>query len=335
MRRYIARRLLISVPTLLVISAVVFLVVDLAPGSPASQIPQTIPAEVRARIIEQMGVNEPALWRYLLWLRQVFMIEPLAALDATFGTAMAEGQARITSWQSRGPVMEVIAERLPQTLAVVGGGYLLGAVLALPIGIVAALRPGGLWDRGLGLVTLLGVSLPTFLTAALVSLLFAARLGWFPTAYDTTLRVTDWASLGQQVRQMALPVGVLALANAAVIGRYLRAAMQEVLPQDHVRAARARGLSEMRVVLVHVLPNALIPVVTVIALGLPTVFGGALVTETIFKVNGIGAALIGAIRASDLPMVQTIVFLFAVLVVLCNLIADVLYAALDPRLRHG
>jgi peptide/nickel transport system permease protein len=136
------------------------------------------------------------------------------------------------------------------------------------------------------------------------------------------------------LRQMAMPVMVLALANAAVISRYMRAAMLENLGQDYVRTARAKGLPERTVVLKHVLRNSMIPVVTVIALGIPTIFGGAIVTETLFKVNGIGDALIKAIQVSDLPMVQTIVFIFAILVVSFNLIADILYALLDPRIRY-
>jgi peptide/nickel transport system permease protein len=167
-----------------------------------------------------------------------------------------------------------------------------------------------------------------------VTIIFAVNLGWFPTVYDTTLKVTDWASFVKQINQMAMPVMVLALSNAATISRYMRSSMLENLNQDYVRTARAKGMSERTVVMKHVLRNSMIPVVTVIALGIPSIFGGAIVTENIFKVNGIGAALINAINVSDLPMVQTIVFIFAVLVVLFNLIADVLYGMLDPRIRY-
>ena len=167
---------------------------------------------------------------------------------------------------------------------------------------------------------------------------FSVHLGWFPSIYDTTLKVTDWASFMQQVKQMAmqmaLPVTVLALFNAAEISRYTRSSVLENLGQDYVRTARAKGMGEKVVLLKHVLRNSLIPVVTVIALGMPTVFGGAIVTENIFKINGIGAALIGAIHVSDLPTVQTVTFIFAVLIVLFNLIADILYGILDPRIRY-
>jgi peptide/nickel transport system permease protein len=160
------------------------------------------------------------------------------------------------------------------------------------------------------------------------------NLGWFPTIYDTNLDVVDWASFKAMMAQMALPVMVLALFNAAEISRYTRSSVLENLGQDYVRTARAKGMGEGKVVLKHVLRNSLIPVVTVIALGLPTVFGGAIVTEQIFKINGIGAALIGAIHVSDLPTVQTVTFIFAVLIVMFNLIADILYGILDPRIRY-
>jgi peptide/nickel transport system permease protein len=181
---------------------------------------------------------------------------------------------------------------------------------------------------------MVGYSVPTFFTGVLLIIIFAVNLGWFPSIYDTTLKVTDWDSFWQQVRQMAMPVTVLALFNAAEISRYTRSSMLDNLSQDYARTARAKGMSERTVVLKHVLRNSLIPVVTVIALGIPTIFGGAIVTEQVFKVNGIGAALIGAIHASDLPMVQTLTFIFAVLIVLFNLIADVLYGLLDPRIRY-
>jgi peptide/nickel transport system permease protein len=163
---------------------------------------------------------------------------------------------------------------------------------------------------------------------------FSVWLGWFPSVYDTTLQVTDWASFKAQMRQMAMPVTVLALFNASQISRFMRASMLDNLGQDYVRTARAKGMTERVVVLVHVLRNSLIPVVTVIALGIPTIFGGAIITEQVFKVNGLGALLITAIYANDLPMVQTLTFIFAVLIVLFNLVADILYGVLDPRIRY-
>jgi peptide/nickel transport system permease protein len=331
---FIVRRLLLAIPTLLLISLVIFLLVDFAPGSPMSEIPLTVPPEVRAKIMESLGANDPVWVRYLLWLKQFFWIEPLYAIDHIFGTSYAGGAQRIISWQSRSPVFDIIAERVPQTLTVIGTAYLVGVLIALPIGIYSAYRQYSWFDQAGTFIAMVGYSVPTFFTGILLIVIFAVKLQWFPSIYDTTLRVTDWASFWQQVRQMAMPVMVLSLFNAAEISRYTRSSMLENLGQDYVRTARAKGLGERTVVLKHVLRNSLIPVVTVIALGLPTIFGGAIITEQVFKVNGIGAALIGAIHGNDLPMVQTLTFIFAVLIVLFNLIADILYGILDPRIRY-
>ena len=334
MLTFTLRRLLLSIPTLLMISAVIFFMVDFAPGSPMSDIPRTVPPEVRARMLAAMGADQPVHIRYLLWLKQFFWIEPLYGLDALLGTDLAQGAQRMLSWQSKVPVFQLIGERLPQTLTVVGTAYVLGIVIALPIGIWSAYRQYSWFDLAGTFFSTVGFSVPTFFTGHLLILIFAVKLGWFPTIYDTNLTVTDWDSFISMVTQMALPVTVLALFNAAEISRYSRAAVLETLGQDFVRTARAKGMPERVVLLKHVLRNALIPVVTIIALGLPTVFGGAIVTEQIFKINGIGAALIGAIHVSDLPVIQTITFIFAVLIVLFNLIADVLYGVLDPRIRY-
>ena len=263
------------------------------------------------------------------------MTEPLYLADHLFGTDWAGGRQRLLSFQSRGPVMQIIAERMPQTLWIVGFGYLLGVLVALPLGILSAWRPHGWIDRIGTFASMVGYSVPTFFTGVLLIVVFSVKLGWFPSIYDTTLRVTDWESLLAQIRQMVLPVTVVALFNASQISRFTRAAMLDNLHQDYVRTARAKGMSERVVLLVHVLRNSLIPVVTVIALGLPTMFGGAIITEQVFKVNGLGQQLIQSIEASDIPMVQTLTFIFAVLIVLSNLLADVLYALLDPRIRHA
>lgn len=334
MLTYTLRRLLLAIPTLLVISLVIFLLVDLAPGSPASQIPLTVPPDVRMRILEAMGANEPIHVRYLLWLKQFFVVEPLVWIDGAFGTTFSEGMQRIVSWQSRSPVFDVITERLPQTLTVVGVSYIVGVLIALPIGIYSAYRQYSWFDQIGTFIAMVGFSVPTFFTGLVLILVFAVNLGWFPSIYNTSLRVTDWESFVAQVRQMVLPVTVLALYNASQISRYMRASMLDNLNQDYVRTARAKGLRERVVVLKHVLRNSMIPVVTVIALGIPTIFGGAIITEQVFRVNGLGALLIGAIQASDLPMVQTLTFIFAVLIVIFNLIADVLYGLLDPRIRY-
>jgi len=183
-------------------------------------------------------------------------------------------------------------------------------------------------------ITMVGYSVPPFFSGVLVIVIFSVQLGWLPSIYNTTLQVVDWATFKQQVMQMVMPVMVLALQTTAQISRFMRASMLDNLNQDYVRTARAKGLSEWTVVMVHVLRNSMIPVVTVIALGVPYIFGGAIITEQIFKVNGLGQLLITAIQANDLPMVQTVTFMIAVLIVLFNIIADVLYGVLDPRIRY-
>jgi peptide/nickel transport system permease protein len=334
MLTYTLRRLLVAIPTLLLISLVIFLLVDLAPGSPASEIPLTVPAEVRMKMVEAMGINEPVHIRYLLWLKQFFWTEPLYAIDAAFGTSYADGAPRIISYSSKVPVMDYIGERLPQTLTVIGTAYLIAILIALPIGIYSAYRQYSWFDQVGTFVSMVGYSVPTFFTGLLAIIIFTTWLGWFPSIYNTSLQVVDWATFKQQVRQMFLPVAVLALFNAAELSRYTRSAMLENLSQDYARTARAKGLSERTVVLKHVLRNSMIPVITVITLGLPAIFAGAIVTEQVFKINGIGAALIGAIHVNDLPVVQTIAFITAILIVLFNLVADILYGILDPRIRY-
>ena len=334
MLTFTLRRLLIAIPTLLFISLVIFLLVDLAPGSPLSEIPLTVPPDVRQKMIEALGADKPVFIRYALWLRQFFIVEPAYLLDGWFGTDLGAGQQRILSWQSRAPVFQIIGERMPQTLTVIGTAYLVGILIALPIGIYSAYRQYSLFDQFGTLFAMIGFSVPTFFSGTLFIIIFAVWLGWFPTKYNTQLMVVDWATFMEQLRQMALPVMTLGLANAAAISRYMRSSMLDNMTQDYVRTARAKGMTERVVVLKHVLRNSMIPVVTVIALGIPSIFGGAIITENLFGVNGIGAALIGAIHASDLPMVQTLAFIFAVLIVVFNLIADVLYGLLDPRIRY-
>jgi peptide/nickel transport system permease protein len=328
------RRLLMAIPTLLIISLVIFLLLELAPGDPLADQPLTIPPDVRERMRAALGLGEPLHIRYWKWLVQFFWIEPLNTLDGLFGTTFSEGEQRIISWQFRSPVFDVIWQRLPQTLWVVGLAYFVGVLIALPIGIISAYRQYSWFDQIGTFVSMVGFSVPTFFTGVLLIVIFSVELGWFPSIYNTTLRVTSWETFLLQVRQMVMPVTVLALFNASQISRFMRASMLDNLNQDYVRTARAKGMTEPVVVLVHVLRNSMIPVVTVIALGVPTIFGGAIITEQVFKVNGLGQLLITAIYANDLPMVQTLTFIFAVLIVLFNLIADLLYGLLDPRIRY-
>ncbi len=328
------RRLGMAIPALVFISAVIFMLLELAPGDPLAQVPLSVPPEVRANMREALGLGEPAHVRYWKWLVQMFWVEPQVLCDHVFGSTFAEGKQRVISWQTRSPVMDTVAQRLPQTLWVVGMAYVIGVLVAVPIGIYSAYRQYSLFDQAGTFVSMLGFSIPPFFVGPLLIMVFAVQLGWVPSVYDTTHTVHDWQSFLVQLRQMILPVLVLSLQAMAQISRYMRASMLSVLHQDFIRTARAKGLPERKVVYVHALRNSLIPVVTAIALGLPSIFGGAIITEVVFKVNGIGDQLLNALLANDLPSVQTLTFLIAVLIVMFNLIADLLYGVLDPRIRY-
>ncbi len=334
MLTFVLRRLLLAIPTLLFISLVIFLLLEMSPGDPLGEVPLTVPPDVKEKMRIALGLGDPWYIRYVLWLRQFFWVEPLNGIDTLFGTTYAEGMQRIISFQTRAPVFQTIAERVPQTLTVVGFSYLLGISIALPIGIYSAYRQYSWFDQLGTFISMVGFSLPTFFTGVLLIVIFSVKLAWFPSIYDTTLKVTDWSSFMAQVRQMVLPVTVLSLYNAAQISRFMRASMLDNLGQDYVRTARAKGMTERVVVMKHVLRNSLIPVVTVLALGVPAIFGGAIITEQVFKVNGLGQLLILAIHGNDIPMVLTLTFIFAILIVLFTLIADVLYGVLDPRIRY-
>ncbi len=334
MLNYAIRRLIVAVPTLLFISLVIFLLLDLAPGDPMAQLPLTIPPEVRENIRLSLGLGEPFHVRYVLWLKQFLINEPLHVIAGLTGWDVASGLQRVISWQTRAPVADTIVQRLPQTLWVVGMSYVVAVLIAVPIGVLSAYRQYSWFDQIGTFVSMIGFSVPTFFTGVLFIVVFSVHLGWFPSIYNTTLQVNSWETFLLQVRQMVLPVSVLALYNAAQISRFMRASVLDNLNQDYVRTARAKGMKERTVILVHVLRNSLIPVVTVIALGVPTIFGGAIITEQVFKVNGLGQLLIIAIYANDIPMVQTLTFIFALLIVLFNLLADICYGLLDPRIRY-
>ncbi|GAA6200363.1 ABC transporter permease [Aquicoccus sp. SU-CL01552] len=334
MLTFTIRRLVLAVPTLLFISLVIFLLLELAPGDPMAQVPLTVPPDVKEKMREALGLGQPMHIRFWKWIVQFFWIEPQVLIDSVFGTSFSVGDLRVISWQTRSPVMDIVVQRIPQTLWVVGTAYIVGILIAIPIGIYSAYKQYSWFDQAGTFVSMVGFSVPPFFSGVLVIVVFSVNLGWFPSIYDTTHKVVDWNSFVVQLQQMVMPVMVLALQITAQISRFMRASMLDNLNQDYVRTARAKGLGETTVVMLHVLRNSMIPVVTVIALGVPSIFGGAIITEQVFKVNGIGQLLIGAIQANDLPMVQTLTFIFAVLIVLFNLIADVLYGLLDPRIRY-
>src|SRR5256712_5985183 len=318
MGRYIARRVLIAIPTLIVISFVIYAILALAPIDPLSQFgaDPRVPPEVRERIRESLGLNQPWPIRYVKWMTSMFR--------ADFGI----------SFMSHSPVIELIQQRLPNTLAVVGVAYVVCVLIGIPIGIVSAVKRYSIFDHASTTFAFLGFWVPTFFAGLLLIIVFGIKLHWFPFIYDSTLKINDLESFTRQIRQSIMPITVLALFDTAAIARYTRAEMIEHLPLDYVRTARSKGLKEQVVVLRHVLRNSLIPVVTLIALGVPAGFGGAIVTQQIFRVPGIGELLVTAIGNGDTPVVTAILLIFAVLVVTFNLIADVLYAVLDPRIKY-
>ncbi len=337
MLRYVSKRLAFAIPTLIAISFVLFALLDLAPNDPTGQLPLTIPPEVRVQIRQSLGLDEPFHIRYFKWMEQFFINEPLNLVERTFGIEIGDSSSRlrVRSWATRSPVVDLIAERIPQTLWVVGLSYVVGIFIALPIGVISAYKQYSWFDQIGTFISMIGFSIPTFFTGLVVIIIFSVTLSWLPSIYDTTHEVTDFSSFWFQLKQIAMPVLVLAFYNAAQLSRFMRASVLENLNLDYVRTARAKGLRERAVLGLHILRNSMIPVVTMIALGVPTIFSGAIITEQIFRINGLGQLLIVAIQGADIPLVQTLTFLFAVLIVLFNLIADIIYSILDPRISYS
>jgi peptide/nickel transport system permease protein len=339
MLRFVIRRMLIAIPTLLVISLIVFGLLDLAPGDPTSQLPLTIPPEVRENIRESLGFNDPFFVRWWNWVQLMMINEPIDLVYSATDICLngdCDNPERIISWQSRSPAMETIYQRLPQTMWVLGLGLVFGVMLAVPIGTIQAYRQYSWFDNVGTFVTMLGYSVPVFVIGPLFIWLFSVKLGWLPTFYSTThdVSITSWSSIWFQFKQLAMPVGVLTLFNAATFGRFARAAVLENLNEGYVRTARSKGLGESTVMTRHVVRNSLIPIVTLLALSVPGIFSGAIITENIFRINGLGQLLLLSIGQNDLPMVQSLVFIFAFLTVVFNIVADVLYGFLDPRIRY-
>ncbi|WP_076866657.1 ABC transporter permease [Bradyrhizobium mercantei] len=315
MSQYILRRLMIAIPSLLGISLVLFVVLALAPGDPFSELATNpnVPPEVQAALRAKFGLDDPIYLRYLHWL-----------------AAMAQGDWGF-SFVSRVDVDTLILQRLPTTLYVVGSSQLLALLIAIPVGVYAATRPYSIFDQLANTFAFIGFSLPTFFTGILFILVFSVKLDWLPFVYtEVPGSGIKWAI--EMIRQAIMPVMVLGLFQAASMTRFVRSAMLDVIRLDYVTTARAKGLGQAKVIVKHVMRNAMIPVVTLIALQMPAVFGGAIVTEQIFRIPGIGSLLISSILANDTPVVMAVTFVFACLVVLFNLIADVLYGWLDPRI---
>lgn len=313
MSQYVLRRLLIAIPSLLGISLVLFVVLALAPGDPFSELATNpnVPPEVAAALRAKFGLDDPIYLRYLHWL-----------------SAMAHGDWGF-SFVSRMNVDALILQRLPATLYVIGSAQILALLIAIPVGVYAATKPYSLFDQIANVLAFVGFSLPTFFTGILI---FSVTLDWLPFVYSSDIKATGIRWALEMIRQAIMPVAVLGLFQAASMTRFVRSAMLDVIRLDYVTTARAKGLGQAKVIVKHVMRNAMIPVVTLIALQMPAVFGGAIVTEQIFRIPGIGSLLISSILSNDTPVVMAVTFVFACLVVLFNLIADVLYGWLDPRI---
>ena len=231
MGSYVLRRTLFAIPTLVAISLIIFAILDFAPGDPTAQLPLTLPAEIREQIRESLGFNDPFLVKWLKWMQLMFINEPLNAIDSIFGTCIGdcENRRRIISWASRAPAVDIIYQRLPQTLWVLGLSFIFGTLLALPIGIYSAYRQYSAFDNIGTFVTMVGYSVPTFFTGLLAIVVFSVWLGWFPSFYDTTLEVNSWDTFVAQVKQMIMPVAVLTLFNAAALSRFTRASVLDNL----------------------------------------------------------------------------------------------------------
>jgi len=318
MSRYLLRRLAIAVPSILGISIVLFGVLALAPGDPFGELASNpnIPPEVAMALRAKFGLDDPVWLRYVHWL--------VAMLHGDWGF----------SFVSRMDVSTLIVQRLPTTLLVIGSSQVVALAIALPVGVLAAMRPYSVFDQIANTFAFIGFSLPTFFTGLLLILLFSITLDWLPFVYRADLGVTGWRWVWEEFRQAVMPVAVLGLFQGASWTRYVRSAVLDVIRLDYVTTARAKGIAEGAVVIKHVVRNALTPVVTLVALQMPTVFGGAIVTEQIFRVPGIGSLLISSMLANDTPVVMAVTFVFACLVILFNLIADLLYGWLDPRIAY-
>jgi len=318
MGRYLIKRLIIAVPSLLGISVILFTVLALAPGDPFGELATNpaVPPEVRAALRVKFGLDDPVAIRYFRWIAAMF--------QGDWGFSFA----------SRIDVDTLILQRLPATLFVIGSAQALALMIALPVGVIAATRPYSLFDQISSTLAFVGFSLPTFFTGLLFILVFSVQLDWLPFVYRD-VDATGWRWYWENLRQAIMPIAVLGLFQAASMTRYVRSAVLDVIRLDYVTTARAKGLGERVVIVKHVVRNALIPVVTLVALQMPAIFGGAIVTEQIFRIPGIGSLLISAILANDTPVIMAVTFVFACLVVLFNLIADVLYGWLDPRITLG
>ncbi|MFT5039886.1 MAG: peptide/nickel transport system permease protein [Hyphomicrobiaceae bacterium] len=321
---YIARRLIGFFPLLLGISLVAFMVMSLAPGSPVDMMTDLNPdvsPQARIQLEKYYGLDEPIHVQYWLWLGRV--------VRGDLGTSFA---------RDRRPVTDKVLEALPVTLTlnVLSLAFIL--VMSIPIGIYSATHQYSLIDRGTTVFVFLGFAMPGFWLALLCMTLFGEQLGWLPISGLKSMdhdSMSAWGQFVDSAKHLVMPVGIPAITGLAGMSRYMRSSMLEVWRQDYVTTARAKGLSESTVIWRHAVRNALLPVITLLGLSIPGLIGGSVISETIFAIPGMGRLFFNSVLMRDYPMVMGITLIGAVLTLIGNLVADVLYAVVDPRLRRS
>ena len=322
MLRYIAKRLLFMIPLLFGITVICFTVMHLAPGSPTDLQTQMNPrasVEMKERLRAMYDLDKPLHKQYIRWVGKLAVFD----LGVSFST-------------DRRPVADKILERLPITILLNVLSLFLILVVAIPLGVLSAVRQDSLFDRVAGVVVFIGFAVPTFWLALLLMILFGVHLGWLPISGIRSLNseyLPPGMALWDLIRHLILPVLLAAFGGLAGLSRYMRANMLEVIRQDYILTARAKGLSERVVIYRHALRNALLPVITILGLSVPGLIGGSVIFETIFAIPGMGQLFYMAVMARDYPVVMGILFIGAVLTLFGNLIADVSYALADPRIR--
>jgi peptide/nickel transport system permease protein len=319
MLRWLARRLLGAVATLVGISVVVFIILALGPGDPFARLADvpSAPPELQQRLRADLGLDQPVHIQYFRWVGTI--------LAGQLGYSFVGGIE----------VRALLAERIPTTLFIMGSAILIALVVGVAVGVTSAVKQYSLLDQVASTFAYVGYALPTFFTALLLIMLLSVHLRLLPMTYSTTIAGSGPAWFLENLKQSAMPIAVIGLYQGAVFTRYVRAAMLEVLHADYVRTARAKGLMELAVIGRHAFRNALIPVVTVVAIELPGLITGSIVVEQIFSLPGVGLLLIRSYDAKDIPVLMAIIMLYAAAVVLANLAADALYGALDPRVRRA
>jgi peptide/nickel transport system permease protein len=318
--QYLLRRLAVSIPVLIGISMVTFLMVSLAPGDPVSAMISPDAAGVLGpewvqQQRDKLGLDQPVPIRYLRWAQQL--------VQGNLGY----------STQDRQPIAGKITDRIGPTLRLMGAVQLISLLIALPVGVISALKQYSVIDYLVSVLGFTAISIPSFFLALAGIYIFGLRLQWLPTSGMRT--VGGDGSFTDLLHHLVLPAFVLGLTNAAPLIRYVRSSMLEVIRQPYVNVARAKGLSENDVIYGHAARNALIPLITVVALGLPSLIGGTVIIETIFAWPGMGQLAIAAVRARDFPMIMALNVIIATLILGCSLLADLLYAVVDPRIRYS